>query len=143
MKLFWKRIGAGVLVAFSGAFAWALVSIAWTGRKSANDFMDWMAVPLWALYAVLVASWFLLPLGACLGLAMPSCVRRASRRGAFLKGALLGVGIVVLAASLTTTMATSSGGTIIDHEAWSREVLRRFIFNLTTMSLICSVWVGA
>jgi hypothetical protein len=141
-----KRIVGGAGIAAGGAFVWALFSFAYWFSQRHNPGETLFHVIMYAGYAVVVASWFVLPLGAMIGVVMPHVVSRCSRRAAFFRGAVVGVGTAVIAALLTSVLmewATITGqATIVDRDAWWRAVTHRFVFNLTTMSLICAVWVG-
>jgi hypothetical protein len=138
-----KRILAGASIAARGAFAWALVNFISQGRRFGAGLVQ---IPFAAAYAVLVTSWFVLPIGGVLGAAMPRVVRDCSGRAAFFRGAVLGVSVAVLAAILTTLFIEwpmlSGSATIVDHEAWERNVRDQFVGYLATMIPICALWVG-
>src|SRR6266480_3575401 len=110
-----KRIAKGAVIAAGGAFVWALVGF--TGHNWQPG--GWLfEVPALAAYAVLVTSWFVLPMGGILGAVMPAVVRGRSQTTAFLRGALLGVCSGVLAALITTVFmewpSLSDRATIVD-----------------------------
>ncbi len=142
MKSIGRRILTGMLIAIGSAFVWAIISVTVRGGRE-NSLL---AVPFWAAYAVLVSSWFVLPLGVALGVIMPWIVRNCSVRSAWLRGALVGVGVAVIAASLTSVTkewpTISGAATIVDQAAWRRAVFSNFAFDLTSMTLVCSVMVG-
>lgn len=141
-----KRIVAGMLIAVAGAFVWAVLSCTYWFFQGHNPGETIFTVIGYAGYAVLVASWFVLPLGGLLGALLPRLVQGCIGRRAFGRGALLGVAVAVVAAVLTTlTMEwpTISGqATIVNREAWERSLWRMLLFNIVSMSLVCSAWVG-
>jgi hypothetical protein len=141
-----KRIAAGALIAASGAFAWALFSFSYWFVQRHNPGETIFHVVVYAGYAVFVASWFVLPLGAMVGAVMPRVIRQCSRRTALLRGAVLGVFTATVAAVLASVLmewATITGrATIVDREPWWCAVTRRFLFDLVTMSFVCALWVG-
>ena len=131
-----------MLIAMGSAFVWAFITFALRWHRK-----NWLLeVSFWAAYAVLVSSWFVLPLGAVLGIAMPKIVRDCSSKSALLRGALVGIGVAAMAALLTSvTMewsAITGAATIVDQEGWQRAVVRNFAINFASMSLVCSVVVG-
>jgi hypothetical protein len=77
----------GCAVAVSGAFIWITQFTVWNG---------WDAI-LFGAYAVLIASWFVIPIGLLLGYLLPSFVAGASTFRAMLTGVAFGVGSAVLA----------------------------------------------
>ena len=138
-----ERIAIGALSAVGAAFVWGILNSTFYGWRE-----GWiLSVPLAAGYAVLLTSWFALPLGAVLGGVMPGIVSRCSRREAFVRGALLGLCTAVTAALLTSVFEEwpyiSGRATIVNHEALWRVIAHRFLLNLVTMTLVCTVWVGA
>src|SRR5215467_12702502 len=138
-----KRILAGALIAASGAFVWALITFE-PGGTRLSEFLG--AIPLLAAYAVLITSWFVLPMGGVIGLVMPRIVRDCSAGAAFLRGILVGVGAGLVAAILTTVFmewpVLSGRATIVDRAGWERMVRDRFIGHARTMIPICAAWVG-
>ena len=142
-----KRIVAGALIAAGGAFVWALISFTYWFFQRHNPGETIFHVVVYAGYAVLVASWFVLPMGGVPGALMLRVVRGCSPRTAFLRGALLGIGAAVIAAIFTIVFtyewAVPSGrATIVDREAWERGVRNRLIGYLTSMIPVCAIWVG-
>jgi hypothetical protein len=141
-----KQIVAGALLAVSGAFVWALFSFSYWFVKSHNPGETVFSGVVFAGYAVFVASWFVLPIGAVIGVTLPRVIERCSPRNALLRGAVLGIVAAIVAAILTSILmewATITGqATIVDREAWWRSVTRRFFFDLLTMSCVCALWVG-
>jgi hypothetical protein len=142
MTHFGKRALIGALIAAVGAYAWALLDFSFYAVRE-----GWVSsIPLVAAYAVLVSSWFVLPIGAALGLVMPWMVRDCSPGGALCRGMFLGVAVGVLAAILTIVAeywpGFSGRTTIVDPAAWERFVRGRFLGYLATMTPICAVWVG-
>jgi len=138
-----KRIVIGALIATSGAFVWAVLVFGWSERHSS----DWlMGVPFTAAYAVLIASWFVLPMGGVLGALMPSVIRGCSTRRALVYGLVLGALAGLAAATLTTMLMEWSfitgEATIVDRQGWLGSVRGEFTGYLTTMTPICVVWVG-
>ena len=138
-----KRIVAGALIAAAGAFAWALLAFSWTNRGASDGFLG---APLYDAYAVLITSWFVLPMGGFLGALLPRVFRGCTSRRAFGRWALLGLVVGVVAAMLTTLMmewpSLSGRATIVDRAAWDQSVWRMFGFYASTMSVVCSIWVG-
>ncbi len=142
-----KRILAGALIAAGGAFVWALLSFAYWFYQHHNPGETILHVVVYAGYAVLVASWFVLPMGGILGALMMRVVRGCSPRRALVRGALLGIGAGVIAAIFTIVFidewAVLSGpATIVDRAAGERGVRNRLIGYLTSMIPVCGIWVG-
>lgn len=138
-----KRIMAGVLIAASGAFTWALMAFSWGNRHGP----DWpWSTPIYAAYAVLITSWFVLPLGALIGVVMPSVISGCPSSRAFGRGLLLGCSIGLVAAVLTTLMMKwpylTGQATIVDRGAWLNSVRLELFFNAATMCAVCALWVG-
>jgi len=138
-----KRIVAGALIAIGGAFVWAVPAFAWTGRQTTNFIFESLAL---AAYAVLMTSWFVLPIGGILGAVMPRVVRGSSQGQAFWRGLLLGLLVRILAAVLTTVMMEwpmiTGSATIVNTNLWSRGVYERFFFYASTMCVVCGPWVA-
>jgi len=136
------RIVVGAFIAASAAFVWALLSFTWSERHSS----DWYYSPLVAGYAVLVASWFVLPIGGILGAFMPMVIRGCSRRRAFIRGFFLGICAGLFAAILMMVLIEwpdiSGQAAIVDRVAWWQSVRGQFLGCLATMTPICAVWVG-
>jgi hypothetical protein len=137
-----KRTIAGALIALGGAYVWALVAFMANGWGKG----ELWSIPLVAGYAVLITSWFVLPIGGLLGLAMPSFIRGCSGGAALFRGALLGVCAGAMAAGLTTVFmewpSFSVQGTIVDRGAWLRVARSEFTRFATTMIPFCALWVG-
>lgn len=70
-----KRIAAGALIAVGGAFVWALIEF--TSQSSRQSF-EFFGILMLAGYALLITSWFILPLGAIFGVIMPRVIRDCS-----------------------------------------------------------------
>jgi hypothetical protein len=142
MKPIGRRILVGMIIAAGSAFLWAFIMVSIRGGWE-NSLI---VVPFWAAYAVLFSSWYVLPMGAVLGVIMPWIVHNCSVRSAWLRGALVGVGVAVIAASLTSVTRqwpTISGvATIVDQSAWRRAAVRDFSIDLISMALVCGVIVG-
>ena len=141
-----KRIVVGALIALAGSFVWAVLSFTYWFFQGHNPGETIFTVIAYAGYAVLVASWFVLPLGGFLGALLPRFVQGCIGPRAFGRGALLGVAVALIAAVLTTLMMewpTISGrATIVNREAWERSLWRTFLFYVVSMSAVCSAWVG-
>jgi hypothetical protein len=134
------RIVAGISITVAGAFVWAFLWLRLTDRSG-----DWYPdMLIGAAYGVFLTSWFVLPMGVLLGLLLPRMVRPGRKSYSFLIGALLGVACGLAAAALTTLMFVwpSDGVTIVNRDAWLREVLRRAVKMLATMIPLCAVLVG-
>ena len=129
-----KRILFGALIAVSGAYAWAFAWAVWFTRASSLP-----GCVVGAAYAVLVTSWFVLPIGAFLGAIMPAAVRACSRRRAILRGALLGICAGLLAAILSTVFI--EWRSLIQGWAQLRILCRQFIAYAATMLPVCILWV--
>ena len=99
---------------------------------------DWWALLALAAYAVLITSWFVLPMGALLGVVMPSVVRGCSFGSAIFRGTLLGISAGVLAAGLTTLFLLFNVGPEIE----LRNVRDLFVLYSSTMVPFCALWVG-
>jgi hypothetical protein len=123
MKPPFKRVLEGALVAASGAFVWA--TITFSAEKGQGD--SFFSVLAFAAYAVLLASWFVLPLGGIIGVLMPT-VARGSSRFVLLRGTLIGIAAAVVAAGITKLTFSSESGS--------------FIKILATMIPICVLWIG-
>jgi len=145
-----KRIISGAFIAASGAFVWALIVFTFTANFSFRVDLwqqgGWLfEVPTYAAYAVLVTSWFVLPIGGILGAAMPRIIRGCSSRTIFHRGILIGILTGIVAAILTMLVrewpALSGNAEIVNRDAWLRSVWRTFGFYIWTMSVLCSVWV--
>jgi ABC-type sugar transport system permease subunit len=125
---------------------WAVLSFTYWFYQRHNPGETLFTVIAYAGYAVLVASWFVLPLGGLLGALLPRLVRGCIGPRAFGRGALLGVEVALIAAVLTTLMmewSTISGqATIVNRDAWERSLWRTFVFYGVSMSAVCSAWVG-
>lgn len=136
-----KRTALGALIAASGAFAWALI---FCGSGMGGE--PWYATLVVALYAVAITSWFVLPIGGVLGALMPRLVRGLNGRKAFLRGTVVGIGVGVLAATLTIAFfewpALSGSAIILDPSAWLQSIRRQFGYFLPTMIPVCAIWVG-
>src|SRR4051812_5801267 len=95
-----KQMMVGALISTSGAYAWAVLFFSFYASRE-----GWMrGVPIVAGYAVLVASWFVVPMGAALGVVIPRIIHRCPARSAILRGALLGIGAGVLANCFTMVL---------------------------------------
>src|SRR5207302_5259111 len=79
-----KRIVAGALIAAGGAFVWAFADFMAQNWRGGDRLFEVLAL---AAYAVLLTSWFVLPMGGILGVIMPRVVRGCSTRTAFFRGA--------------------------------------------------------
>jgi len=136
-----KRSVVGALIAVSGAFVWAMFELVWRG-----DGPQGWGVPLMAACAVLMTSWFVVPMGCLLGWILPAVIRHRSLGQAFIRGALLGVVAGVVAVGLTILFLEwpllSGQGIISDREAWLQGVRRDFLHFAATMIPICVLWVG-
>lgn len=142
-----KRIVAGGLIAVGGAFVWALLIFTYGLLQSHNPGETIFHAVAYAAYAVILTSWFVLPMGGMLGVIMPTVIRGCSRRSAFVRGALLGVCAAVIAAIFTIVVIDqwpyfSGRATIVDRAAWERNVRAGFIRALMTMVPVCAIWVG-
>jgi ABC-type branched-subunit amino acid transport system permease subunit len=143
-----KRIVMGAMIAASGAYAWSLLTFEFSeigAGESRLLFSIWTA-PLVAAYAVLITSWFVLPIGGLLGVLMPSVIKSCSGQTAFSRGAFLGICVGLIAALLTTIFMQwpeiSGSATIVNHQAYFKSVFHRFTGYLLTMIPICALWVG-
>ena len=98
---------------------------------------------VYAGYSVLVASWFVLPLGAILGIVMPRVASGCSRRTAVFRGSLVGISAAVIAALITSVLlewpTITGSATIVDHDAWWRAVTHRFVFDLAQFAGLCGM----
>jgi hypothetical protein len=144
MTLVWKRRLTGAAMGLAGALIWALMAVGWNNRNSS----DWpWSTPLYAAYAVLVAGWFVLPLGAIVGTVLPRLVSGRSRRSAFARGVLVGIvaGVIAATAVVVWFNVSSLTGqtTIVDKAAWRRGLISQFIWVVLSMSTVCALWVGA
>jgi len=144
-----KRIVVGAFIAACGAFVWALVVFEASGRSPIEWWfggIPFWGIPLAAGYAVLIASWFVLPIGGVLGALMPAVVRGCSRRRAFIRGFFLGICAALVAAIFTMILTEwpdiSRHATIVDRAVWWQSVRDAFLCCLVTMTPICAVWVG-
>lgn len=140
MMALYKRIGIGALIAELGAFIWA--NIIFGGEK---DLPFWQT-PFVAGYAVLITSWFVFPIGGVLGAIMPSIARNCSVGQAFVRGAMIGLFVGLIAAVLTTILMhwsyISGTGTIVDRQGYLEMARREFTGYAVTMIPFCVVWVG-
>jgi hypothetical protein len=95
-----KQIVRGLTMTFPGAFVWAVLSSLIGAPRGTGSWSDagWFP-PLGLLYM----SWFLIPLGILLGIALPRFVRRCGAVFAIICAGLIGGAIGALAAYLTVT----------------------------------------
>lgn len=111
----------GIANAIGAAFVWALLVIGYDWRGK-----DWFpGIPSAAALAVLAAIWYVVPLGALVGLALPRLVKNHSGWQAFLRGA--GVGLIV---ACITALLLSQG----DEQS--------FLADMVTMFPVCAIWLG-
>src|SRR5262245_31071023 len=99
-----KRILGGASIAAGGAFIWAVFSFTCWFFQGHNPGETLVHVVAYAAWAILMTSWFVVPLGATLGLVLPRIVSRCSRQAAFVRGAVLGIVAAVIAAVLTSLL---------------------------------------
>jgi hypothetical protein len=129
-----KRVVAGALIALSGTFAWAVLHFRVVFGPGTNRelFAHSIGGPV---YAVLITSWFVAPIGGALGAAMPRIVGRCSQFVAFIRGSLPGLCAGSLAAILTVVFVDAwavlfGGATVVNRAAWEQRVRE----NLSTIS---------
>lgn len=133
-----RRIGQGVLVALLGAFVWALW---WVDGEYRNETLWWM---FWAGYFVLVASWFVVPMGAALGAVLPGMVAGGTVGKAVVRGAAMGVAAAVLAASGATLILHLGyfTGTALHNDDYGKYVWNQFVEMVVSMGIVCVTVVG-
>ncbi len=134
----------GSLVALSGAFIWAFLFIVWEGG---GPYYRWIDTGLWSGYAVLVSSWFVIPIGALLGVLVPQvaqghrCIGGVVKTGTFI-GVLTGIMVATLALTMEEWPMLMGRTTIVDELVWSQSVWRRYLEFLATMIPVCALWVA-
>src|SRR4051812_12211353 len=82
----------GVLIALAAAHVYSVI-IFWKTIDSHNPKEVAVLFLIVPFYALLYTFWFVIPLGAALGIAIPEAVRNKSRWMAALLGAALGIGV--------------------------------------------------
>jgi len=128
----------------AGAFLWAVAQVGWSNRNSP----DWpWSTPLYAAYATLVASWFVLPLGAFVGTLLPRLIANRSTTASIARGFLLGALVGFIAATVTTALffvlpVLTDRTTVVDFAAWRRYVTWQFCKLLASMSTVSALWTG-
>ena len=133
------QVFVGVFSALAMAYVYSLLILICSGETA-----DFVYFPLWA---VAVTSWFVVPLGASLGLLIPFCVIRRSWSATVFAGAMLGLMVSCLVALLTTVWESSPslfGEHVIVTDrpvfwGWFRD---RLIWYTATMAPLCTLWVG-
>jgi hypothetical protein len=143
MTAIWKRRTVGAAMGAGGAFLWATAFVGWNNRNSP----DWpWSTPFYAAYCVLVASWFVLPLGAVVGTILPRLVAGRTALLVFSRGFLAGVAVGVIAATITVlwsnTPTLTGQTTIVNYPAWKRGLVSQFVQVAASMSTVCAFWVG-
>lgn len=141
-----KSTIVGGLNAIGAAFVWALLATTFMFFEKHGPQQNVLTILAFASYAVLMTSWFVLPLGIFLGALLPRLVRGCTGRGAFVRGALVGVGVALIAGVLATLMVEwpriSGREQMPDHASWQRSLWLVLSLYVGSMSAICSWWVG-
>ncbi len=140
-----KRVMAGAFIAACGAYVWAFLIFGWwdwSESQGAERILGLFFIPA---YALLITSWFVLPMGGIIGAFMPFVVHGCMSRQAFIRGFILGICSSLVAALLTMVLLEwpiiSGQATKVDPYWWP-DVRRQFLDYLLTMAPICGLWVG-
>jgi hypothetical protein len=140
-----KRVMAGALITACGAYVWAFLIFGWWGWSESHGAEKVLGLFFIPAYALLITSWFVLPMGGIIGAFMPSVVRSCTSRQAFIRGFILGICASLVAALLTMVLLEwpfiSGHATKVDPYWWP-DVSRQFLLYLLTMAPICGLWVG-
>jgi drug/metabolite transporter (DMT)-like permease len=134
----------GCMVALFGAFVWACSEVTRTAIRYTEQY-PLFTVPFWGLFIVLCASWFVLPIGVCVGVFLPNRVVGKSAGRAAMIGLVVGVLAGSSAAGFTCFFENwgvmIGSATVVDHPAWLRNERERFLQNVASMSLVSGVVV--
>ena len=139
-----RRYFAGVLVGLGTAYLWSLIVFS---IYAANE--GWLGPAVFgiAAYALLITSWFVIPLGAGVGGILPRLATEVDSPRAAFRGILLGAGCGAIAAVLACVMEQwpliSGSGEIVDFSVWWRSELSRLTFHGVSMAVLSAIVVGA
>jgi hypothetical protein len=145
MAYFVKRMASGALVLAAAAYAWALVFLAAPEISSTALAELPLLLVILPAYALLITSWFALPLGAVLGVLLPWTTRDSDRIRRAIIGAAVGAVVGTLVAVLTVLLEGPnlfSGDVQINWDVWLPHAGRRFLRFAATMVPFCAIWIG-
>ena len=137
-----RRVWAGVLNAIAAAFFPPLVYMC-VVMFSGDMTGDLIVIPWFAVQALAMSSWFVLPTGGILGAFMPRWIGLLCGRAAMVRGMQIGFWVGVVAAlgvqlTLLLWIPPSEG-------RWSdisRIMFQPFLLLVTVLSPWSAVWVG-
>jgi hypothetical protein len=135
----------GVIITTLCGFTWAFLGMflgAMSQHSTWEAIVSGLAV---ASYGVLLMTWFLIPAGCVLGIAVMRAARNHQMHQAVRTGVLMGFGLG-FAAGLAMMLFTRGGnlvrGQIVDMSAWSAVVAKEAAYVFLTMLPFCGCWVG-
>jgi hypothetical protein len=133
---------AGILSALGVANLYSLSLSLSTGQ--APSFKALVVFPLWA---VLMTSCFVAPIGAALGLIVPRCFRNCGRWSSILGGSALGAVVGLIIAVLTVIweywpVMFGDGNLLGDPARFRAHFLVRLVHYASGMSPITALWIG-
>ena len=138
-----RLVIAGILITFGGAYLWGL--IVFSGYAIQENWFGF-GVMILSAYAVLIMSWFLLPMGIIVGSILPCLIRSKTSFRAAAGGAALGISCGVTAAIITGIVENwayiSGAGQIVNHDAWWNHTVQRFTIHAISMAAVAGAVVG-
>lgn len=139
-----RRYLTGILIGVGAAYLWALMVFSF---YAASEGWFGPGIFLVAAYAVLLASWYVIPMGAGVGHILPGLVTEDECGKAVFRGVLMGVSCGALAAALTAIIEQwaiiTGAGQIVDFSAWWRHELRRLALHGVSMAVVSAICLGA
>ncbi len=139
-----RRLLSGTLLGLFAAYVWAVLILLFYASQE-----QWLGLGVLgvAAYAVAMATWLVLPMGAVIGYIFPPQVINIASTCLFNRVAVTG-----LACGLTASLCTAAiemwpnltgRAVIIDHAAWQKHEFLRFGLNFASMSMVSCFCLGA